>query len=177
MRTKARGTAALKPSPVRSAESHGHDPVSLSCLFFLSHSLSPVSYSHFPLLLPICPHCLSFTVCLSLCLAVSLSLCHCLPRPVSLSCVCSVFHLSWCLVTCVSLSLSLPPLALSCRQSIFFASSDSLFEWVSFVSHSCLSVCPFPVDFSLSVRLFVFFSSVMFYMSFSLLPALPCVLC
>lgn len=34
MRTKARGTAALKPSPVRSAESHGHSCVSLSCPFF-----------------------------------------------------------------------------------------------------------------------------------------------
>lgn len=41
MRTKARGTAALKPSPVRSAESHGPDPslpapltVLTSCAYF-----------------------------------------------------------------------------------------------------------------------------------------------
>lgn len=45
MRTKARGTAALKPSPVRSAESHGHGPVCLSPVS-PSCSLSPLPPCH-----------------------------------------------------------------------------------------------------------------------------------
>lgn len=52
MRTKARGTAALKPSPVRSAESHGHGPVCLSPVSSLRlalclRSLLVTSYFYF----------------------------------------------------------------------------------------------------------------------------------
>lgn len=109
MRTKARGTAVLKPSSVRSAESHEHVSVFRSCLLFLSLSVSGPSLS-LPILVPNLSGCLSFThlfILLSWC--IFLFFCHYL-FSLCLSCVCSVSCLSWCLIICISLSLSTSPL-------------------------------------------------------------------
>lgn len=106
MRTKARGTAALKPSPVRSAESHGHGPVCLSPVSSLRlalclHSLLVMSYFYFcsDFHLIIASQCLFFFAHrLSVILfffAISLSPPSAPRRAVSLSptclCLCPVF--------------------------------------------------------------------------------------
>lgn len=59
MRSNAIGTAALGPSPVRSAESHEHASVPLSCLFSLWVSITLTSQF-------VCPVPLIFSSCLSL---------------------------------------------------------------------------------------------------------------
>lgn len=125
MRTKARGTAALKPSPVSPAESHGQAPVSLSCLFFLSPvrlSLTP----YFPrsrsvplsVFSPICLSPLSWSISVS-------------PPPFVSVCSVSCLSSHWCP------SLTIPAHLALLRCRMFFASLPT----VTADSQSCVTFC------------------------------------
>lgn len=173
MPMKARGTAALKPSPVRLAESDGHAPLSLSppppllcCLFFLSFCLSLVLSLSLPIsLAPNLSRCLSFSY-----LFTPLVWQHlCLSAAVLSFSVCRVFAqfscLSWCLLISVSVIISALP-ALLFWHSISPPPSESLFDSVSSVTPQSLSFCPRPVAFSLSVSLCVFLPSCVIYIFF-----------
>lgn len=157
MRTKARGTAVLKPSPVRSAESHEHVSVSRSCLFFLSLCLSVVPHSHFPFHFPflICPAVCLSPACLSPCLGVSLFFCHYRPSLcLSVLCLLSVLSLLMSYNLYLTVIISVP----LCIIVLSFYHLTSL--WLVVLLHlpQPLSLCPCPVNFSLSVPLFVCFS-------------------
>lgn len=141
---KARGTAALKPSPVRSAESDGHVPVSRWPALSVSPSMALHSDSYFLLLL--LPICLSVFIIFLPANLISLEL----PSHIFLSDLFALF--AWFLLMYYNLSLHHYILPL-----YFIALSFCLLAFLS-----CFVFLVFPfflspglVDFSLQVPLFV----------------------